>query len=500
MGIQGKLLGSYGLAVAIALLGLCPNIVLSTAAGSLSTTLAGDLGASPVQLQLGEGLSNAGYAFGAVLAAQLAQRFVQRHLFLVYEGVFVAGSVLAAAAMGPVSFDVGRVLQGTATGFMLISALPPLVTRFGVGRLPLTVVIVNIGLFGATTVGPLVGGVVAATGGWRWLFAAMGLVGAVGWAAAWLGYERFDPFDPELPFDRPAIALALVSTALTFIGASLLTAVPFSSPLFWAPFGTGIVLLLLLVVLEYRKEAALMPVEALSTQLPVTGTVVAMVGGAVFVTALELMQTGLQKVGHEGPLAIAAAFWPMPIGLIVAACLFGLLFRTRWVPVLVDAGLSCLVVATLLLLLLGTANPGWVTAVSTALLGFGAGATVSPGLFLAAMGVRSQLLGRAFALVELLRSEAAFAVAPVVLALAGLATDPATGARIGLTVTLALAVVGLASGVLIPALSGARLRRPDLEAWLDRGEQALASPTTAVHLRPGVEDETAEPLLPRRRS
>jgi hypothetical protein len=116
------------------------------------------------------------------------------------------------------------------------------------------------------------------------------------------------------------------------------------------------------------------------------------------------------------------------------------------------------------------------------------------------MGVRSQLLGRAFALVELLRSEAAFAVAPVVLAVAGLASDPATGARIGLTVTLALAVVGLASGVLIPALSGARLRRPDLEAWLDRGEQALASPVTGVHLRPGVADETAEPLLPGRSS
>jgi MFS family permease len=207
---------------------------------------------------------------------------------------------------------------------------------------------------------------------------------------------------------------------------------------------------------------------------------------------------GLQKVGHEGPLTVAAAFWPMPVGLVVAAGAFGLLFRTRWVPVLVDVGLTCLALAAILLLLVGAARPGATVALATALLGFGAGATVSPGLFLAAMGVRSELLGRAFALVELLRSEAAFAVAPVVIAVAGLAGDPATGARIGLAITLALAVVGLASAVLIPALSGARLRRPDLEAWLDRGEQALASPTTGVHLRPGVEDETAEPLLPRR--
>jgi hypothetical protein len=406
--------------------------------------------------------------------------------------------VVAAVAAGPLSFGVGRVLQGTATGFMLISALPPLVTRFGVGKLPMTVVIVNIGLFGATTVGPLVGGVVAAAGGWRWLFAAMALVGAGGWAVAWLGYVRLDPPDPELPFDRPAIGLALVSTALTFIGASLLSAVPFSSPLFWAPFGTGIVLLLLLVVLEYRKRTPLMPVEALSTQLPVTGTVVAMLGGAVFVTALELVQMGLHTVGHEDPLAVAAAFWPMPVGLVVAAGTFGLLFRTRWVPVLVDVGLACLAVAAVLLLTVGAGHPGGTIALATALLGFGAGATVSPGLFLAAMGVRSEMLGRAFALVELLRSEAAFAVAPVVVAVAGLAGDPMTGVRVGLAITLALAVIALAGAVLIPALSGARLRRPDLEAWLERGEQALASPTTGVHLRPGVEDETAEPLLPRR--
>jgi len=51
----------------------------------------------------------------------------------------------------------------------------------------------------------------------------------------------------------------------------------------------------------------------------------------------------------------------------------------------------------------------------------------------------------------------------------------------------------------LPALSGARLRAPDLDAWLEDGEQALPSPRTAIHLRPSVEDEQAEPLLPRRR-
>ena len=63
-----------------------------------------------------------------------------------------------------------------------------------------------------------------------------------------------------------------------------------------------------------------------------------------------------------------------------------------------------------------------------------------------------------------------------------------------------LATLGLVAAVAIPALSGARLRAPNLSAWLDDGEQAIVSPTTWTHLRRGVQDETAEPLLPRRRA
>jgi MFS family permease len=492
--------GSYGLAVGIALLGLCPNIVLSTAAVAVDPLVGKALGAGRLELQLTEGLSNAGYAFGAVLAAQLGQRYVQRHLFLGYEALFVVGSVLAAAAPTPEAFFAGRILQGAATGFMLVAALPPLVTRFGVGRLPVTVAIVNVGLFGATTIGPLVGGVVAASGGWRGLFAVTAGIGAMGWAVAWLGYVRFDPFDPDLPVDVPAISLSLVATGLTFAGTSVLVEASFTSPEFVVPFVLGIAALLVLIVVEYRKRVPLMPVEALSTQLPVTGTVVAMLAGAVFVTALQLAQTSLRQVGGADPLRVGAVFWPMPVGLLLAAVAFGALFRSRWVPVLVNAGLVCLIAATALLLVSGTSRPGPAILWSAWLLGFGAGATVSPGLFLAALGVPSQLLGRAFALVELLRSAAAFAVAPVVVAITQANSDLAAGITTGLLITLGVAVVALLASLLIPALSGARLRKPDLVGWLEDGEQALASPTTAVHVVPGLEDESAEPLLPRRRS
>ncbi len=489
--MEGRLKGRYGLAVALALLGLCPEIVLSTASLPLNPVISSDLGSSTLQLQLANGLSNAGYAFGAVLAAQLTQRYVARHLFLGYEALFVVASVLAASASSTGVFFAGRLLQGTATGLMLIAALPPLVTRFGASRLPVTVVIVDIGMFGATTLGPIVGGIAGHAESWRWVFWAAAAAGGLGWLAAWLGYVRFDPLDPDLPFDRPAITLALIATGLTFTGASMLTTEPFSSPWFWGPFAAGLAALVVLVLVERRRDRPLMPVEALSTQLPVTGIIVAMVGGATFTSLVMLLQTTMQKVGHVSPLSAGLAFWPAPVALLGSAVLFGLLVRTKFLPLLVDLGLAALAAGAVVLLVRSPDVPGPSTALAAALLGFGAGATVSPGLFLAGFGVPSKLLGRAFALVQLLRSQATFAVAPLLLAL--------PTARAGVAAALCLAVLGLLAAVLVPALSGARLRTPDLEAWLDRGERAMISPTTVVHARPSQDDDEAAPLLPRRR-
>lgn len=492
-------MGRYGSAVAIALLGLAPNIVLTTAFSFLTPVLVTDLRTSRLVLQLAEGMSNAGYALGAVVAAFLGQHFVQRRLFLGYEAVFVVGSVLAATAPSAPLFFAGRLLQGTATGFMLVAALPPLVTRFGVGRLPATVAIVNVGLFGATTLGPVIGGPVAAAGNWRLLLWIVAGAGALGWIVAALGYPRFDPQNPQLRLDKTAVGLAVAATFLPFFATSVLMGRSFGSPLFLVPFVLGLLALVALIVAQYRKREPLMPVKALSTQLPVTGTLVAMVAGAVFITVVELAQLLLSDVAKTPPAEAGLLFWPMPVGLVVAAVLFGALVRTRYLALLVNAGLVALAGAAVILLFATGADPDSAVRWATLLLGFGAGASVSPGLFLAAFGVPSQVLGRAFALVELLRSEAAYAVAPIIAFIAQGRPDLGSGVRLGLVVMIALTGLGLIAALVIPAVSGARLRAPDLKAWLEDNEQALPSPTTATHLRPSVEDEAAEPLLPRRR-
>jgi hypothetical protein len=235
-------------------------------------------------------------------------------------------------------------------------------------------------------------------------------------------------------------------------------------------------------------------VNELATQLPVTGTLVAMVAGATFVTAVELTQLYLSEVAHVSPAAAGLLFWTMPVGLVPAAVAFGVLFRTGLLPYLVNLGLVSLAGGIALLLTLDASGASSAVPWAALLLGFGAGATVAPGLFLAGLGVRSLLLGRAFALVQLLRLTATFAVGPVVLYLAQRQLSPVQGIHEGLWIVLALAVAGLVGAVVIPIISGARPHAPDLEAWLENDDRGMESPTLAAHLRPGVQDDEAHDL------
>jgi MFS family permease len=481
---QPPLGGRYGWVVVAALLGLAPYIVLTTASPLLQNVVATGAHLSTVQGQLAEALSNAGYAFGAVLASWLVQHYRQRILFLITESGFVIGAVLAALASNPAVFMSGRIIQGAATGLMLVIALPPLITRFPAERMASTATVVNIGLFGAVTVGPLLGGVTATGNGWRWLYGGAAVLGVLGIAVAALCLERYPPFNPDREADPPAFGLALAATALPFFGVAHLVSVGFADPIVWIPVALGLAMLVTLIVLQQQRSDALMPIAPMLHAIPMCGLVVAMVAGAVVVAAFDLVVSLLVDVEHGSPTAAGSTYWPAVAGVALTAAAFGRLVATRGIPVFVLGGMLSLVSATLLLT--QTTSHSAVL-VGLGLLGAGAGATVSPGLFTAAWSVDSQLVGRVFALVELLRAEAAYLVGPVLLHLmtthGGASPNPRAGFHVAMWLDAAVAVIGTVAVVGWYVTSGVRLERPDLEGWLAGETKAIDSPRSVELLR-----------------
>lgn len=478
-----RFVSPYVLAVALSLLALSPFIVLTTATAAVTDLVARSLGASTTTLEVASGLSNAGYALGAVVAADLAQRFVQRRLFLSYEALFVAASLLAGLAPNAPVYAVGHVLQGFATGLLLVGALPPLILRFPASRLPLTVAFVNIGLFGAIAIGPFLGNVFAEIGDWRWLLLGAAALGSLGWIAGWFGYEVWEPVNPGLDLDKAVFPLAVAATFLPFLGSALAGRVGFASPLFWGPITLGVLALVVLVVHEYRRRREpLMPVRALSSALPVAGTLGAMLGGGAFVAALSLVTLLLDARGV--PLVTAGVeLLPLVLGVAVSSLLFRHAIVSAGLPLLAASGLLAIIAGIgLVLPVTWSAPAGWFVPFAAVLLGFGAGSSVAPALFLAGLGVESAKIGRAFALIELLRSEAAFLTAPVLLVVAARVGGVA-GVRLGLLVSLGIALVGLLVAVVVYVGSGTRRHAPDIERWLGGDGPALHSPAVLARLR-----------------
>ncbi len=472
----------------ISLLALSPDFVLSSSLGLLRPTVAQSLDAQPGLVFWASILSNAALALGAVLAADLAQRFRNRPLFMTYEVVFIVGSILGTFAPSVNFLIVGHTIQGLSTGLLLVASLPPLVTGFPVQRLKTTIPAVVIGLFGAVTAGPLVGGFVSRTGAWRVLFGATLIIGVLTLILALFALAEKEALNPGAKVDVSAIVLSISGTGLAFFGVGWLMRSGWGSPGFYVPLAAGLLLLGTLVVLERFRREALMPVGPLTTTFPVMGILAAIISGAVFTGLLELTILFLEKVRGLDAWSTGLLFWPTFAAGFVGALVVGAVLTTRWVLTLPLFGMVALTLAALLLtgVTSGTSD-GLILFVSGAL-GLGASLTVTPGLLMAALSVRPALVGRAIALVELLRLASAYAVGPVLVYFA-----QSYGARLlpGLHIAFWIVVGFMLAGIVVITLiylsGGIRIHPPGLDTFLEEGEPAFDSPPISKRRTPDPE-------------
>ncbi len=376
---QGPLAGRYPAAATMVVLALVPYLVLSAALGAITPIIARQLHLSLQAMSLSAGMANAGYAVGTVLAVQFAQRLPQRRMLVLYAVLLVIGSVLAAAATNPAMFIVGHILQGLCTSLLLIAAAPALFLGYPPEKLRYTAIIFNMCIFGAVALGPVIGGVQAQADAWRPLFWALAAIAMVALALAVLTFEDAPPADPGAPWDKLALGLATAGCAAGFFGASELLTHPFVDPVTLAPLAGGLALIIVLMVLEYRGTCVLLNIRALASTIPVSGITAALCTAAASIAAVSLSLALLQ--GRFSPQHLGLLYLPEFGGAVVAAIVFGVLFRTRLIHYLVLGGIVALSAG--ILVISGTIPPTQtVTLIGSGLIGVGVGAAVTPALFL----------------------------------------------------------------------------------------------------------------------
>ncbi|HXO07839.1 MAG TPA: MFS transporter [Solirubrobacteraceae bacterium] len=481
---QGPLAGRYPASAAMVIFALVPYLGLSAALQPLTPIIGQQLHMSPQTMSLGFGLGNAGYAVGTVLAVQFAQLFPQRRMMVLYAVLLVIGSVVSAAAQGPVMFIGGHILQGLCTSLLLIAAVPPLAIGFGLPKIRSTAVIMNVCIFGAVALGPTIGGIQASANAWRplfWIIAAISLAALI---LSLLTFEDSPPADRDAPRDVTALALATSGCVLAFYGASELLTHSFLDIQTIVPLAIGLGLIVALVVNQYRAKHPLLTIRMMLTStVPVAGIVVALAAAAASVTATDLTAGVLAP--FYSPLHLGLLFLPELAGALLTAAALGIVISRRELHYLPLVGMAFLA-AGIAVFRIQVPPSQTLTLIGSGLTGVGLGAAVAPALFVAGFSLPAANLQRVFAIVELLRAVAAFMVAPVFAHMAAtVGGNLNTGTSIVLWIGLAIAISGALAAVGLYALGGARARTPNLGRFMDGDGPAWYSPPLLAAVRGG---------------
>jgi hypothetical protein len=320
-----------------------------------------------------------------------------------------------------------------------------------------TVVFLNVCIFGAVALGPVVGGVQADDDGWRPLFWIIAGIAVAALVLSVLTFEDVPPADPGARIDWIALVLATAGCAAAFFGASELLTHRFLDPVVSGPLLGGLLLIVLLFVHEYLSRNPLLCVASLVSTLPMAGTVAAVCAAAASVSAITLTLVALAPT--TSPLHLGLLYLPEFGGAVLTAFVFGAVFRTRLLHYFVLAGMAFLAFGVVVM---NAAAPPTdvLTAVGSGLVGVGVGSSVVPALFIAGFSLRSTNVQRVFAIIELVRAVAAFMVAPILVYVAASAGGSLTsGTRMTLWICFGITVAGAAAGAALYACGGRR-RRP----------------------------------------
>jgi EmrB/QacA subfamily drug resistance transporter len=314
---------------------------------------------------------------GGVTAVGRVADTVGRKLLYTYGFVvFTLGSGLCAIAPSLLALDAFRVVQGLGAAMLQANSVAIVylaMPRQRLGR--------GIGVQGAAqalglALGPAVGGLLLATGGWRLIFLVNVPAGIIGTAAVLMLVPRSRELQQRAPFDWGGLALFFPSVASLLVVCSFGSRWGWSSPASVLSLTTTAVLAVCFVAHERRSRAPMLDISLFRSAPFSRGLASGLLSYAVLFGTMFAVPFFLESERGLGPAHVGLLLTTLPVAIGVVAPAAG-----RITEEIGSRGLTVtgLLLTSASLAVLGLGQPsGWLLAVNLGLVGAGLGLFVPP--------------------------------------------------------------------------------------------------------------------------
>lgn len=258
------------------------------------------------------------------LSAYLMGRFSTRKLFIGGLCIFAAGTVLAACAPMFFLLLLGRMLQASATGFVMPMVFTVILLIFPRENRGSAMGLVSLVIGFAPAVGPSVSGVLVETIGWRALFVVVAAIAVVVVIGAFAVLKDHGDFE-RTTFDKVSVLLSSLGLLSLLYGLSSITSSE-NVALNLVLIILGATLMFFFVRRQSKLSVPFLRVQVLKTRNYRTAVIIVACFQAALVGTGVLLPIFLQNVLGATPLQTGLIMLPGAVIGAITAMLAGRLF------------------------------------------------------------------------------------------------------------------------------------------------------------------------------
>ncbi|WP_062987273.1 DHA2 family efflux MFS transporter permease subunit [Nocardia anaemiae] len=340
------------------------------------------------------------------LTGWAADRFGTKRLYMLALTLFVLGSVLCSQAWSMETLIAFRVLQGLGGGMLMPLGMTIMTHAAGPQRVGRVMAVLGVPMLLGPICGPILGGWLIDSYGWKWIFLINAPVGVVALILAFIVFPADNP-EPSESFDFLGMLLASPGLALFLFGVSSIPGEgTVIAPKVLIPAAIGLVLIVLFVLHALRTEHPLIDLHLFRNRSLTFAVLTMVLFATAFFGAGLLLPTYLQQVRGETAMAAGLLMVPQGLGAMLTMPIAGRLVDKIGPGKIVMVGISLISLGTVFFVQLksDTSYPFMLGALFV--MGLGMGCTMMPTMTAAIQTLTHQQVARGTTLMNIINQSA----------------------------------------------------------------------------------------------